>query len=100
MEIGQRSSCGPQILGHAAADGRVKGSTAVPIGHENFARKKNGIFENLRYIAKYCEDSSFRKLFARFLQGFWGFYCEIHIFLQLFKLFSVSAGSCEIAKLL
>ena len=41
MEIGQRSSCGPQILGHPATDGRVKGSTAIPRGHVDFAKTRN-----------------------------------------------------------
>ena len=29
IEIGQRSSCGPQILGHPAAHGSVKGCTSI-----------------------------------------------------------------------
>ena len=31
MEIGQRSYCGPQTLGHPAADARVTGSAAIPV---------------------------------------------------------------------
>ena len=44
MEIGQHSSCGPQTLGHPAADGsvKVKGSTDIPVDFP-----KTGIFRKL-----------------------------------------------------
>ena len=45
IEIGQRSSCGQQILGHPAADSRVKGCTAIQRGHVDF--KKTGNFRKL-----------------------------------------------------
>ena len=45
MEIGQRSSCGPQILGHPAADGKVKGSTAIQRGHVDFEKTGNSQIE-------------------------------------------------------
>ena len=46
MEIGQRSSCGPQILGHPAADGKVKGSTAIQRGHVDFEKTGNSQIES------------------------------------------------------
>ena len=41
MEFWQRSSCGPQMLGHPAADGRVEGCTEIPRRQLDFAKIGN-----------------------------------------------------------
>ena len=46
MEEGPHSSCGPQILAHPAADGRVKGSTAI-----HCCKRTRG-FRIFRYFGK------------------------------------------------
>ena len=52
MEIRQRSSCGPQILGHPAADGRKRGNAAIRCCSGNSRRHVDEKQGNVRYFGK------------------------------------------------
>ena len=74
MEIGQLSSCGPQILGHPATDGRVKGSTAIPRGHVDFEKTGN-------FRCNYCEEKKFETICSALAQIIL-LICPVCLFIQ------------------
>ena len=65
MKIGQHASCGPQIWGHPASNGRVKGNTAIRCFIQGDTRilAKQRIF---RYFGKLME-LSVEKISVHFL---------------------------------